>query len=226
RETDVPYSTLRRIVVGKGEPDLKTVIAILSVVCHQHQAQTFLAKFYPRSFQAFNQAFHTEERRDDNSRPYHPADSDFDMNIFQMIAQDTSCTKESVTNSFGAFGLERISELIKSNYIGEDALGRLYIIGFEMSDEPEIILKNTKVLARVFNQKNLNSNAALMASMSDSIDSEGLKKIRSYGDIFSQTIRQIVKEHPGSLPVFISRMHNVHDPESYSASSDDNEEAK
>ena len=209
RETQVPYSTLRRVMHGEAVPDLATVICVLNVVCNQHQAQQFLAQHFPNTFNACNSSFLQAESPPQDL--INQLDSEFSLEILQTIAQTEECSKEHIAKSFGEYGVRKIDDYIRAGYVKEDASGCLQFLGLATASNPSVCLKNIRVVSKTFNRDNLGTDAAVMATIYESTDLDGLKQIKQFGIDYHQKVRTIVTNHPGDVPVFVAWMHNVSD---------------
>lgn len=209
RETHIPYSTLRRVMHGEAVPDLATVISVLNVVCNQHQTKQFLAQHFPGTFNACDSAFLQAESAPEDL--IHQLDSEFSLEILQTIAQTEECSKEHIAKSFGEYGVSKIDDYIRAGYVKEDASGYLQFLGLATTSNPSVCLKNIRVVSKTFNRNNLGTDAAVMATIYESTDFDGLKKIKQFGIDYHQKVHTIVTNNPGDVPVFVAWMHNVND---------------
>ena len=210
RECSVSYSTLRRMAQNENMPDFGAVIAVLGVICDKTQAKQFLAKYYPKIFNAFDAAFldHPPAKTQDLT---HYLDSELAFAVLQMSAQKSRCTRAMILKSFGEFGRNKLQEFIEAGYIGEDNHGNLSFLGFGSEHDVDRCLSNIRVLAKVFDESNLGTDAAFVAAYSESVTREGLRKIKQYGREYYKSLQKIIEEHEGDIPVYIAWMHTVSD---------------
>ena len=208
REASLPYSTLRRVVQGSGEPDLATVIAILSVVCQKEQAREVLLRHYPEAFHALDSVFLGHKVMPTPLNQH--LDSEMAFEVLQMTAKEPLCTRESVEKSFGQYGLDKIEGFIEVGYVEEDPQGKLSFLGLGQAKSVEKCLQNICALARMFDQGNLGTESAMLATLSDCIDDEGLAKIKEYGKMYHKKVMKIVGANPGDINVYAAWLHNIH----------------
>lgn len=208
RDSGIPYRTLRRISQGENVPDLSSVMALLNVISSQEEAQRFLAKHFPNTFQIFQSTFFQNPVPESSS--ILPCDDNLSFEMMRMVATKKDCTKDDMRKSFGDYGMQQLEKIISAGYITEND-GVLTFLGLEMSSNVQICLQNIRLLAQLFPQENLSTSKALLGSLSNTIDQEGLKKIKQYSVEFQQKIKKITTANPGDIPVYIAWLHNTYD---------------
>lgn len=208
RECHVSYSTLRRIMQSECIPDLIAVIRVLHVVCEPSHARSFLSQHYQGAFDIFQGAF---SHKPELSELSCYIDSQMAYKMFEMMAQDPSCTRQHIVKAFGEFGSQKLDELMDGGYVGEDGHGYLCFLPMTVEQDACMCLRNIRLLAQMFDGKNLGTDAALAALYSQSIAREGLTKIKKYGMEYQNRLRQIIAEHDGDIAVYVGWMHAVSD---------------
>ncbi|MCY4444787.1 MAG: hypothetical protein OXC44_08320 [Proteobacteria bacterium] len=213
RESQVPDSTVRRMMQGEDVPDLATVMALLKVIGSQEERRTFLAKYFPKSHELFEVAFHDPHKQKKDATFF--ISDDIALNILRICLNRKDTTELAIRRLFGDYGIERLQELIEVDYIVKDASGHLNCTNKAPIRNAANSLEELAMMTRIYNRKNLSSDAAFLFTLSESTTVKGMKKIHEIGVDFLKKTHKLIKEHPGDIPMYMGLMNNTFDSDLY-----------
>lgn len=211
RKSGLAYSTVRRMAQGEAQPELSTVITILGATLGRDGFITFLKSYFPKEGAVFESHFSTTEKFSDEELDFFLRDeiSNFIIHL--------SCTRhgtnvETINRLLGERGMNKLDNLVEAGYIDRRADGKLWFYkeSFAYTNFETFLISNA-IHTRLFDIKNIGTDAALLAHQTETVDMEGLKQIKQAGLEYLHKIMEIKKSRPGSIPFYVTLMQNTYD---------------
>lgn len=216
QQARVPDSTLRRVAKEDTMPSLGVVIAILSVTATTEEAKHFLNIYFPRSSAHFDAMFYhpkvTSERSKNKRCPSENAiDDEISLSIIQLCASCLDVYDQDIERRFGEYGLQRLEDLINIEIIYREKDGSLRQVSQVLEQNVDDCLSYIEMQIKLFHTRHLGTRAAMLASVSESISLEGLRRLKEQGVKYIKRVAKIVQDHPGELAVYVAALQNVYD---------------
>ena len=216
RKSGLPYSTVRRVVQGEGTPTFSTVIAILSVIMDCDGLLEFIQKYFPECYEILSLTFAHGDRPvvyDAKLKQY--LHDPLCHHILHLCSCNTGTTVSKVEQMFGELGVRKLQAMIDDGYITLD--GQELRVGSQglHPQSPESLLNHIDVLTQIFDARNLGTEAALLAIVSESVSLKGLAQIKEAGLNYSKKVDHVRTTHGGSIPFFIGLIQTMVDSKVY-----------
>lgn len=211
RKSGLAYSTVRRIAQGEAQPELSTVITILGAILGRDGFISFLKNYFPKEGAVFENHFSTTQKFSDEELDFFLRDeiSNFIIHL--------SCTRhgthiDTIKRLLGERGMNKLDNLIDAGYIDKRPDGKIWFYkeSFAYTNFETFLISNA-IHTRLFDIKNIGTDAALLAHQTETVDEEGLKQIKQAGLEYLNKIMEIKKKRPGSIPFFVTLMQNIYD---------------
>lgn len=178
-KTSVPYSTIRRIVGLKGNPQPETAIKICNALGEDSFLYTYMKEFHPDIARVMSATFsHNQEFEfvSNQNREYFTSENYF--LILNLAYTQSGTTEEEVLYELGMRGLERLSELVEQGLVIKDTEGRY----FGSNNKYKMSFADTKKrIELAMNYYRLEEAGSLnnwMSFQTESLNVEGLKVLK------------------------------------------------
>ncbi len=211
KRTGVGATTLRRILNNstKGEPAPHTILNIVSSIYKEKSIPALLQRIDGPVYLKLNESFDKYIYSSDTSYSY-----SIDLNevladrysylIYKLAANRTGTLRSTVLQEFGKLGEERLNDLIKMGYLIEDKSGEIHAKEKNFSLDVKLAKKHVTELIHFFKLEQINEGQNLLYTLSESINKEGIKAIKT---IEKDAIKKILdvmqsKNYVGDIPYF------------------------
>ncbi len=207
--SQVGATTLRRILSLsiKGDPSPHTVLNLVSAVSKERQLSKLLSMFDGPIGEMLNQCFsnYVEQAT--------PHTYDRDLNqlltdktnyfIYKLAANKCGVTKNEVQNLYGNDGLEKLYEMVHSGHI-LTIENVFHAKEKDFSLDLMVIKNHLPDLVRFYRPEELDKGLNLFYTMSESLNSEGIKKIKEIQKEAVKKTYEILsqREFQGEIPYF------------------------
>lgn len=214
RKSGLAYSTVRRMAQGEAQPELSTVITILGAILGREGFINFLKEHFPKEGAFFESHFSTTQKFSDEELDFFLRD-ELSNYIIHLSCTRHGTTVEAIRRILGERGIRKLENLIEAGYIDKRADGKIWFYkeSFAYTNFETFLISNA-IHTRIFDVSNLGTEAALLAHQTETIDAEGLRKVKQAGMAFLNEIMEIKKKHPGPIPFFVTLMQNIYDDKS------------
>lgn len=211
RKSGLAYSTVRRMAQGEAQPELSTVITILGAVLGRDGFISFLKNYFPKEGAVFENHFSSTERFSDEELDFFLRDEISNF-IIHLCCTRNGTTVEIIQKLLGDRGMGKLDNLVEAGYIDRRADGKLWFYkdSFAYTNFETFLISNS-IHTRLFDIKNIGTDAALLAHQTETVDAEGLKEIKQAGLDYLHKVMEIKKNRPGQIPFYVTLMQNVYE---------------
>lgn len=215
RKSGLAYSTVRRIAQGEAQPEFSTVVTLLGSILSREAFVNFLKAYFPKEGRVFETHYQSTEKFSDEELDYFLRDEISNYIIHLCCTRHGSDT-ETVKRILGERGLRRLDDLVDAGFVERHADGKLWFYKESFAyTNFETFLKSNSIHTRIFDTKNIGTDATLLAHQTETIDQTGLRKIKEAGIEYLNKIREIKNAHPGAIPFFVTVMQNIYDDQHF-----------
>ena len=207
RKAQLPYTTVRRVACGEGNPDFETVIAILNVIVDKEIIMKFISKYFPDHYKILDGTFSTTMNESSDDYDHYPYD-EISNHILHLCSTSIGSNIDTITSLFGANGIKKLDNLIKNGLIERNQQRLIVTSDHDLPVEKS--LRNFEIFARIFDVENLGTNAALLCLVSEKTNQLGLVKIKQASEDYLKKARQVQKKNKGVIPFYLGLMHNLY----------------
>ena len=217
RKSGVSYSTVRRIVQGKGEADLSSLIPLLKVVLNPEECLAFIQRFYPGFYQILESTFTQDPLEEGDA--FHSSKNHLDHAanfILHLCAGEEGMKEEvlmkQVLERFGRYGMRRIEFLKGAQYLVIKE-GHVYLDAHKLKQTSvDSVLQNICEMTETFNPDHLGSEAATLGIVMHSLSQQGLLLLKQAGVEYMKNVMAAYSEHRGGDKIFyMALMQNLHE---------------
>jgi hypothetical protein len=178
-KTTVPYSTLRRIMTLKGNPQSETVIKIFNTLGEDELLFKYMSEFHPEIAKVMNLNFsHNQEYKfvDEKSRKFFTSENYF--LILNLASTKSGTTEGEVQYHLGAIGLERLNHLVEEGLIIADKNGRYVGANHNFKLSFAETKKRIEMSMKHYRLDEAGSIHNWMSFQTESINADGLKALK------------------------------------------------
>ena len=209
RKAQLPYTTVRRAYNADGIPDLETVISLLDVILKKDQIMEFINKYFTEHYKIIDGTFSTTIDENYSHLDHYPYD-EISNHILHLCSTSIGSNSAHIKSLFGAIGIKKLDTLIKNGFIQQQQNDTLKVTQ-NHNIPAEKSLKNFEVFSRIFDLDNLGTDAGLLCLVSETINDQGLAKIKNIGQEYIKRAQIIRKKQTGKIPFYIGIMQNLYD---------------
>lgn len=222
RKSGLPYSTVRRAAQGEGTPTFATVVSILEVIMTCKDLLQFVSKHFPGAYETLSTMFSNSFSKGETA-PISEAQlkqylfNPISNHILHLCLCGSGTTEQKIQLMFGELGMRKLRAMMKDGYIVSNG-ETLTFYRENLSKRPFIVfLRDIEVLTEIFDAENLNSDAALLATIIESVSLTGLAKIKAAGLEYLQAMRHLSEAHSdaGTIPFFAAVLQTMVDSSAY-----------
>ncbi len=208
RASGIPYTTVRRIAQGEGQPTYRSATCLLMITTDNDTEMVcgYLEKYFPDEAKVFSLA--QKNCHYDPENLGYLLEDELDCLIVDYVGTGTATYSKMIEN-FGKFGQTRVDRLISKGVLFENG-EKLSLKNSNYFENPEKAIKTSQALANYFNLDSLGSEYSALANLSEGITLDGAKEIKKELSAFLTKTVQIMDNNPGDIPVFLVTLMNSH----------------
>jgi len=195
RETGVNYTTIKRIYSNEvTEPEFTNVLQLITFLCTNQEAMSFLRKYYPKQSHCFTELNKDYKISDHiiNEQLVDP----FGFLLIHMGFAKSGMTRSTVTNKIGSSGLEKLEELLNLGIL-EEINGRIKTVTDFKCANIDVMLEKHKLALRYFKKSFLGDKKSLIAFQVDGFSEWGLEQIYEIEKKKIASVAEIMKDPKG-----------------------------
>ncbi|MDB2447065.1 hypothetical protein N9W79_00405 [bacterium] len=211
RKSGLAYSTVRRMAQGEAQPELSTVITILGATLGREGFISFLKGYFPKEGAVFENHFSNTQKFSDEELDFFLRDEISNF-IIHMSCTRHGTDVDTIQRILGGRGMDKLDNLVEAGYIDRRPDGKIWFYkeSFAYTNFETFLISNA-IHTRIFDIKNIGSDAALLAHQTETVDAEGLRQIKQAGLEYLHKLMEIKKNQPGSIPFYVTLMQNIYD---------------
>lgn len=229
KKSGVGATTLRRIVSNttKTGPAPHVVLAIVSAVTNEKRLSKILTSFEGPIAELLQKSFGMFTENVSGKSIPHTYSNDLNTAledktsyfIYKMAANRTGVKVEEISYQFGRDGIDKMIDLIEQKHLYQMD-GVVHAKDKNFSLDIELAVRHIPALIKFYKYSNLSKGENLFYSLSESINMDGIKKIKEIEKNAVQEIYNIMSSpyYEGDIPYF-SMM--ISDRMSYSESEEE-----
>ena len=215
RKSGIGYTTIRRLAQKEaGRPNADTVINLIDAALPPPERVTFLKKHFPKISNMLEDVYNNQSFPSTIDSISDFLRKSLHSFIFNLAATANGTTIDDIKRLKGEHGLKALDELILNEILIRDRKNRIFYKtkGWNTANA-DIILDQIKFSAEYFDKALLGTDAARMAHITASVNSEALKKVHDLCTKFFYDLTAIQKDpdNQGNIPMFVDMMMNVLD---------------
>ena len=208
-KSNVGATTLRRIMnqTLKGDPSPHTTLNIVSAVTNEKKLSTIINMFDGplglSLYEAFSAYVEVESNHVTDSCINDALEDGMSYLIYKLAANRTGVTKIAIAESFGALGLDKLNKLIDKKLLIEEKES-VYAKEKSFSLDLELLKKHLPELVKFYKVENVEKGKNVLYSQSESINEDGINKIRDISRKAAKEIYQVLNSpyFSGEIPFF------------------------
>jgi hypothetical protein len=212
-KSGVGATTLRRLKSEsiKGDPAPHTVLALVSALSNEKRLSVLVEKYegplgdlLKTSFGPYVETKIDHSFKADLNSYLRDSTSYF---VYKLCANRAGTNRDTIELNYGKVGLDRLSTLLKNGLVEEDQ-GRFFAKEKNFSLDVSIALDHLPQLASHFKLEEVSAGKNLFYTMSESLNSEGIEKIKAAQKEAVKKIIDIMNSpfYEGDVPYFSLHM--------------------
>jgi hypothetical protein len=178
-KTTVPYTTLRRLIGLKGNPQPETVIKIFSSLGEDELLYKYMNEYHPDIAKVMNLNYsHNQEYKfvDEENRRYFTSEDYF--LILNLASTKSGTTEDEVAYTLGMVGVERLNHLAEEGILIADKNGRYFGANHNFKLSFAETKKRVMMSMKHYRLDEAGSIHNWMSFQTESTNMEGLKALK------------------------------------------------
>jgi transcriptional regulator with XRE-family HTH domain len=206
--------TVSRLAQGEvAKPSFESTVALIGVIADRDDVSAFLAAHFPDTMDSVARVYKENASLLNHEDVEQFLADPLRFTVFDLASMDAGTSRAIIAEEFGKTGLKALESLLQSGILYEDGKGQIsYANGLNyVAINANDIIRRLQIRLESFQVENLGTRAARLASISESLNEEGMHKIHQILTECIDKIQEIRQDrvYKGTIPVYLGLFMNL-----------------